>query len=289
MSDMKDTVVNKTAALYVVATPMGNLADITLRALDVLRGVDAIACEDTRHARRLLDHYDIAAATFALHEHNEREASAKLVDLLREGKSVALITDAGTPGISDPGARAVAAAQAAGFQALPLPGPNAAIAALSVSGLNDEQFLFAGFLPAKGAARRAAIERLKPVAAALVFYEAPHRIEETIADLVAVLEPQRQIVIARELTKMFEQIARMPLAEAPAWLAADENRKRGEFVLIVSAPPPQEGLDVEAERVLKLLVAELPTKQAAKLAAEITGHSRNQLYERALKLKTASI
>ncbi|MFY9329613.1 MAG: 16S rRNA (cytidine(1402)-2'-O)-methyltransferase [Georgfuchsia sp.] len=279
---------DNTAALYVVATPMGNLGDITLRALEALRGADAIACEDTRHARRLLDHYDIKAATFALHEHNEREASARLVDLLREGKSVALITDAGTPGISDPGARAVAAAQAAGFQAIPLPGPNAAIAALSASGLSDERFLFAGFLPTKPMARRAEIERLKPVAAALVFFEAPHRIEETIADLAALLESQRQIVIARELTKMFEQIARLPLTEAPAWLQADENHKRGEFVLIVSAPPPHEGLDTETERVLQILAAELPTKQAATLAAEITGRAKNELYERALVLKKLS-
>ena len=289
MNDIKNSVVTKTAALYVVATPMGNLGDITLRALDVLRDVDAIACEDTRHARRLLDHYDIKAATFALHEHNEREASAKLVDLLVEGKSVALITDAGTPGISDPGARAVATAQAAGFQAIPLPGPNAAIAALSASGLSDERFLFAGFLPAKPMARRAEIERLKPVAAALVFYEAPHRIVDTIDDLAALLEPQRQIVIARELTKLFEQIARLPLSDATGWLAADENRKRGEFVLIVSAPPPHEGLDAEAERVLQILAAELPTKQAAKLAAEITGLAKNELYERALALKNAPI
>lgn len=272
-----------------VATPMGNLGDITLRALEVLRNVDAVACEDTRHARRLLDHYDIRASTFALHEHNEREAGEKLVDWLRNGKSVALVTDAGTPGISDPGAHAVALAQAAGFQAVPLPGPNAAITALSASGLADQGFLFAGFLPAKPNARRVEIERLKPVEAALVFYEAPHRIEETIADLAAILEPQRQIVIARELTKMFEQIARMPLAEAPDWLAADDNRKRGEFVLIVSAPPPNEGLDAETERVLRLLVSELPTKQAAKLAAEITGGARNDLYERALAIKNQTI
>ncbi|WP_220635983.1 16S rRNA (cytidine(1402)-2'-O)-methyltransferase [Georgfuchsia toluolica] len=286
---MKNTVENKTVALYVVATPMGNLGDITLRALEVLRDIDAIGCEDTRHACRLLDHYDIKATTFALHEHNEREAGAKLIGLLREGKSVALITDAGTPGISDPGAHAVAMAQAAGFQAIPVPGPNAAIAALSASGLSDERFLFAGFLPTKPMARRAEIERLKPVAAALVFYEAPHRIEETLDDLVALLEPQRQIVIARELTKMFEQIVRLPLTAAPGWLQADENRKRGEFVLIVSAPPPHEGLDVEAERVLQILAAELPTKQAAKLAAEITGRSKNELYERALTLKNAPI
>ena len=271
--------------LYIVATPLGNLGDITLRALDVLRSVDIIACEDTRHAKHLLDHYDIKASNFALHDHNENEASAKLVEMLREGKSVALITDAGTPGISDPGARAVAAAQLAGFQAVPLPGPSAMIAALSASGLSDAQFLFAGFLPAKAGARRAEIARLKSTAAALVFYEAPHRIEETIADLAALLEPERQIVIARELTKLFEQIVRMPIIEASAWLAADDNRKRGEFVLIVSAPPLRVGLDAETERILQLLAEELPTKQAAKLAAEITGAAKNLLYERALQLK----
>jgi 16S rRNA (cytidine1402-2'-O)-methyltransferase len=289
MNDMKPTLSYKTAALYVVATPMGNLGDITLRALEVLRRVDAIACEDTRHARRLLDHYNITASTFALYDHNEHEASAKLVAMLQEGKSVALITDAGTPGISDPGARAVAAAQAAGFQAIPLPGSSAMIAALSASGLSDERFLFVGFLPVKSVARRSEIEKLMSAEAALVFYEAPHRIEETISDLAAVLEPERQIVIARELTKMFEQIARMPVADAPAWLRADENRKRGEFVLIVSTAPRREGLDADIERVLKILAQELPTKQAAKLAAEITGHSKNELYERALLLKNGSL
>jgi 16S rRNA (cytidine1402-2'-O)-methyltransferase len=289
MNDMKPTLGNKTAALYVVATPIGNLGDITLRALEVLRRVDAIACEDTRHARRLLDHYNITASTFALHDHNEHEASAKLVAMLQEGKSIALITDAGTPGISDPGARAVAAAQSAGFQAIPLPGPSAVISALSASGLSDERFLFVGFLPVKSAARRSEIEKLMSAESALVFYEAPHRIEETISDLAAALEPERQIVIARELTKMFEQIARMPVADAPAWLQADENRKRGEFVLIVSAAPRREGLDADIERVLKILAQELPTKQAAKLAAEITGHSKNELYERALLLKNGSL
>ena len=274
-----------TATLYVVATPMGNLGDITQRALEVLRGVDAIACEDTRHARRLLDHYGIIAATFALHEHNEHEAGAKLVEMLRGGHRIALISDAGTPGVSDPGAIAVAAVQAAGFPVIPLPGPNAAITALSAAGLTDAHFLFVGFLPPKSGARRAAIERLKNIPAALVFYEAPHRIEECVADLSSVLEPQREIVIARELTKLFEQIARMPLAKATDWLAADDNRKRGEFVLLISGPPPREGLDAEAERILKLLIAELPTKQAAKLTAEITGLSKNALYQRALELK----
>ena len=271
--------------LYVVATPIGNLADITQRALDTLRSVDAIACEDTRHTRRLLDHYDIDNKLVALHEHNEQAAAQSLLDLLAAGKSVALVSDAGTPGISDPGTRAIRAVQQAGHAVVPVPGCNAAIAAFSAAGFADDRFLFVGFLPAKAAARRVEIEKLKAADAALVFYEAPHRIEETLADLSALLEAEREIVVARELTKLFEQIARMPLAEAPAWLAADANRQRGEFVLIVSAPPPREGFDAEAERVLRALVAELPTKQAAKLAAEITGLPRNALYERALQLK----
>ncbi|HTY98826.1 MAG TPA: 16S rRNA (cytidine(1402)-2'-O)-methyltransferase, partial [Rhodocyclaceae bacterium] len=178
-------------ALYVVATPLGNLDDISRRAVEVLKAADLVACEDTRHTRRLLDHYGIDASTLALHEHNEQAAAEKVIGLLRAGKRVALVSDAGTPGISDPGARAVAAVRAAGFAVVPLPGPNAAIAALSAAGLPDERFLFAGFLPAKSAARRSEIEALKAMPAALVFYEAPHRIEETVADLAALLEPTR--------------------------------------------------------------------------------------------------
>ena len=272
-------------ALYVVGTPIGNLGDITLRALETLRGVDLVACEDTRHARQLLDHHGIRAQTLALHQHNENEAAEKLVAQLGAGKRVALITDAGTPGVSDPGARAVAAVRAAGFKVIPIPGPNAAITALSAAGLADPRFLFVGFLPAKVGARRTAISDLATVAATLVFYEAPHRVRETVADLVELLDGARHIVFARELTKLFEQIAAMPLAEAPAWLAADANRERGEFVLLVSAPPPREGMDAESERVLAALLAELPVKQAAKLAAEITGQPKNALYARALELK----
>lgn len=274
--------------LYVVATPIGNLGDISLRALETLRGVDLVACEDTRHARHLLDHYGIKVPTLALHQHNENAAADKLIRLLGEGKSVALVSDAGTPGVSDPGARTVAAVRTAGFRVIPLPGPNAAIAALSASGLADARFLFAGFLPSKATARRAEIERLAATEAALVFYEAPHRIEETVADLAAVLAPQRTLVIARELTKLFEQIAAMPVGEGPAWLAADANRRRGEFVLVVSGPPLRQGLGAEEERVLQTLLAELPVKQAAKLAAAITGAARNALYERALELKAAA-
>ncbi len=279
------------AALYVVATPIGNLGDITLRALETLRSVDLVACEDTRHARHLLDHHGLRVPTLALHQHNENEAAAKLIGLLGEGKRIALVSDAGTPGVSDPGARAVAAVRAAGFRVVPLPGANAAIAALSAAGLLDEHFLFAGFLPAKVGARRTAIAALAAVDAALVFYEAPHRVLETVGDLAEVLqtqgETQREIVIARELTKLFEQIERLPLAQALDWLEADANRQRGEFVLIVSAPPPRAGSELEsgAERVLAALLAELPVKQAVKLATEITGQPKNALYARALALK----
>lgn len=272
-------------ALYVVATPIGNLADMTLRAIEVLRAVDLIACEDTRHARTLLDHHGIQAQTFPLHEHNEAAATVRLVEALRAGRRVALITDAGTPGISDPGARACAAVRAAGFGVVPLPGPNAAIAALSAAGLPDARFLFCGFLPPKAVARRKEIEALRAVPASLVFYEAPHRIAEMVADLAATLEADRTLVIARELTKLFEQIAVMPLADGPSWLAADENRRRGEFVVAVSGAPATAGVDGESERILKLLLAELPVRQAAKLAAEITGSAKNALYERALELK----
>lgn len=277
---------NITSALYVVATPLGNLDDITLRAVATLREAELIACEDTRHTRPLLDRLGVAKTSLlALHEHNENAAAERIVAALAEGRRVALVSDAGTPGISDPGARAVAAVRAAGFRVVPLPGPNAAAAAMSVAGLPDARFLFAGFLPTKTAARRAEIEKLAAVDAALVFYEAPHRIEETVADLAATLGPQRTLVVARELTKLFEQVAAMPVAEGPAWLAADANRRRGEFVLVVSGPPPRVGLGAEEERVLRALLEELPVKQAAKLAARITGAAKNALYERALEIK----
>jgi 16S rRNA (cytidine1402-2'-O)-methyltransferase len=274
-----------TATLYVVATPLGNLGDISMRAADCLRAADAIGCEDTRHARRLLDHLGVKAPTFALHEHNEVEATAKLLALLGDDKRVALISDAGTPGISDPGARTVAAVRAAGFAVVPLPGPSAAIAALSVSGLSDAHFLFVGFLPVKETARRSTIATFRDTPAALVVYEAPHRIVETVADLVAELQPERTLLIAREITKMFEQIVSLPLPEAPAWLAADANHCRGEFVLVVSAPQPKPGLATADERTLQLLLAELPLKQAVKLAAEISGAPKNALYERALAMR----
>jgi 16S rRNA (cytidine1402-2'-O)-methyltransferase len=273
------------ASLYVVATPLGNLKDITLRALEVLAGVDVIAAEDTRHSRRLLDAHGIQTRLVALHKHNEQSAAAQIIRMLEQGEQVALISDAGTPGVSDPGTRAVARVREAGYAVVPVPGACAAIAALSVSGFGESGFHFAGFLPARSAARTAALMALRTAQVPWVLYEAPHRIAACLADLATVLEPEREIVIAREMTKMFEQIVRMPLGQVEAWLAEDPNRLRGEFVLVVDASPVQEGLSPEAKRVLALLVAELPLKSAARLAAEITQAPRNALYEHALALK----
>jgi len=272
------------SVLYIVPTPLGNLADLTRRAEDVLRSVKWIAAEDTRHSGPLLKHLGAQARTLPAHQHNEHEAAARIVEKLQAGDSVALISDAGTPGISDPGARVVAAVRAAGCKVVPLPGPCAATTALSASGLLDEHFLFYGFLPSKGGQRRQALEELREHPYALVFYEAPHRVLETVADLATVFG-ERTVVIARELTKMFESIHACPLPEALEWLKADANRQRGEFVLMVSGAPA-DGDNGEGERVLKLLLADgLPVKQAAKLAAAITGAAKNALYERALALK----
>lgn len=274
----------ESTALYVVATPLGNLADLTRRAEEILRSVPWVAAEDTRHSGPLLRQLGSQARMLPAHRHNEHEAAARIVDRLKSGEAVALISDAGTPGISDPGARIVAAVRAAGGRVIPLPGPCAAITALSASGLVDEHFLFHGFLPSKAGQRRKAIEELRGQSCALVFYEAPHRVVETVADLAAALG-ERTLVIARELTKLFESIHSGPLTAAVEWLKEDPNRQRGEFVLIVSGAPAQ-GNDAEGERVLRLLLAEgLPVKQAARLAAVITGAAKNALYEHALALK----
>ena len=272
------------AALYVVPTPLGNLGDLTRRAVEVLCAVPWVAAEDTRHSAPLLKHVGSAARLLPAHQHNEHEAAARIVDKLRAGESVALVSDAGTPGISDPGARIVATVRAAGCRIVPLPGPCAAIVALSAAGLADEHFLFHGFLPARAGQRRQTLEGLRDQPCALVFYEAPHRVLDTVADLAAVLG-ERTLVIARELTKLFETVHVGPLAAALAWLKDDPNRQRGEFVLVVSGAPAGAGRG-EGERVLGLLLADgLPVKQAAKLAAAISGEAKNALYERALALK----
>lgn len=269
-----------------VATPLGNRQDMTLRALAVLRAVDLVACEDKRHSQRLFDSHGLSPHTYALHEHNEQEGATRIIERLTQGQHVAFVSDAGTPAVSDPGVRLVARVQEAGFPVIPVPGPCAAIAALSASGLAAARFQFVGFLPPKSAARRASIEALRGLDAVLVFYEAPHRVRECIEDLAAVLEPEREIVVCRELTKMFEQIVRMPLADASAWIAADPNHERGEFVILVGTRPATEGISPEAQRVLKILLPEVPLKLAAKLAAEMTGASKNALYDYGLSLKT---
>ncbi len=278
---------NRGAALYVVATPIGNLRDITLRALDVLKSVALIAAEDTRVTRHLLDHFGISSKSFALHAHNEEAAAQRLIAALHAGESVALVSDAGTPGVSDPGARAVAQVRQAGFAVIPIPGPNAAVTAFSAAGLSAAHFLFYGFLPSKSGARSKALQALKSLPYALVFYEAPHRVAETLDALVEVLGGERHAVLARELTKLFEQIHSDTLAGLRQWIAMDENRSRGEFVLLVEgAPAPDNaGLDQNTEQTLALLLAELPLKPAVALAAKITGAPRNQLYAKALQLK----
>ena len=272
-------------SLYVVATPLGNLGDISQRALDVLRGVDIIAAEDTRHSQRLLDAFGIRVRLTALHQHNEQRAADQLVHWLAEGKRVALISDAGTPAISDPGARAVARVRQAGFAVVPVPGACAAVAALSVSGFAEGGFRFVGFLPPKSAARLTVLSGLVGERDALVFYEAPHRVVECVTDMLAAFGAARELLVAREMTKLHEEIVRLPLGEAVAWFAADDNRVRGEFVLVVQGAPEPEGLSAEAERVLGLLLAELPLKTAARLAADISGEPKNALYARALVLK----
>lgn len=276
------------AALYVVATPIGNLRDITLRALDVLKAADVVAAEDTRNTAHLLTHHCISAnRLMAVHQHNERGAAEKIVALLQAGQSVAFVSDAGTPAVSDPGALLVQAVRAAGLRVIPIPGANAAIAALSAAGLAEPHFLFHGFLPNKSAARRTALETLRDQACMLVFYEAPHRIVECVADLCAVLGGERQIVLAREITKLFETIHSCPLRDAEAWLMSDSNRQRGEFVVLVSGAAPQPGLPAEARRVLETLLGELPLKQAVQLATQISGAGRNELYQLALQMKAA--
>jgi 16S rRNA (cytidine1402-2'-O)-methyltransferase len=273
--------------LYVVATPIGNLGDITLRALETLKSVDAIAAEDTRHTSGLLSHFGISKKLIAVHEHNEHQSAEKLLAQLKSGENIALVTDAGTPAVSDPGAIVVKMVREAGVKVVPIPGASAVVAALSASGITQNGFYFHGFLPASGAARRKTLETLKSQAVTLVLYEAPHRIIECVEDIAKVLGDARQITFCRELTKTFETIYTCPASLASAWLQADLNQQRGEFVLLIEAAPMVEIQEIsdEAQRVLKCLLAELPLKQAVTLATEITNLKKNDLYEFALKLK----
>lgn len=275
-------------ALYVVATPIGNVADITLRALYLLQLADAVACEDTRNTSALFNRFGLDKQMIAAHQHNEREVADKIVARLHAGERIALVSDAGTPAVSDPGARIVDAVRAAGLRVIPLPGPSAVVAALSASGLVNDQFHFVGFLPAKPKQRESVLESLLEEPATLVFYEAPHRITDFVESLATVFPPGRQVVFARELTKMFEEIHRCPVSEALDWVKADQHRQRGEFVVLVEgAPEATDAAEAQAERVLQILLEELPVKQAAALAARITGGKKNALYERALQIKSA--
>ena len=273
------------ATLYVVATPIGNAADITLRALHVLGLVDRIAAEDTRNTGQLLARYGISKPLIAVHEHNEREAAQRVIEFLRAGERVACVSDAGTPGISDPGAKLVDSVRAAGLNVVPLPGASALATALCAAGDWVSTFTFLGFLPPKPRQRAAALQPLATHTHAMVFYEAPHRIAETVQSLADAFGPARRLLIARELTKLHEALHRGTLAEAPAWLAEDANRQRGEFVLVVEGASEAASSDDDHDALLRVLLQEVPVKSAAKLAAALTGASRNALYARALELK----
>ena len=279
-----------------VATPIGNLSDISLRALHVLQLVDCIACEDTRHTQGMLRSYGLerpSSQLLAVHQHNEAEAAQQVIARLQQGQRIAYVSDAGTPGVSDPGARLCAALQTVGLRSIPLPGASSVTSAISVAGAvtpaqGESGFLFAGFLSTKNAERLSAVQKLADEPRCTVLLEAPHRIVE-MAQALALLG-ERPVTLAREITKQFEDIATMPASELAAWLQASPQRVKGEFAIVLHpvAPPQDDGVGAEAERILKLLLAELPTKSAVKLAAEITGTSRNTLYDRALELKKSA-
>lgn len=273
--------------LYVVATPIGNLLDISARALDVLRRVALIAAEDTRHSKKLLSHYGIATPLLAVHEHNERDITEKLLQRLLGGEDIALVSDAGTPLISDPGFYLVRAARQAVLRVIPVPGPSALIAALSVAGLPSDRFLFEGFLPSKQTARRLRLQSLAETTATLVLYESSHRICASLRDMVDCLGEQREATVARELTKTYETILQGTLSELVERVESDSNQQKGEFVVLVQGAPARERAEVDAEalRLLQVLLTELPLKQAAGLLAKMTGLSKNVLYEEGLKLK----
>jgi 16S rRNA (cytidine1402-2'-O)-methyltransferase len=274
-------------ALYVVATPIGNLGDISIRALSVLELVDAVACEDTRTTGQLMKRYGLSKPLIATHQHNEAEAAQKIIERLQRGERVAIVSDAGTPAISDPGTRVVDAVMNEGLCVVPIAGPSAVAAAISGSGLSGEGFHFVGFLPSKDGQRDSALQALSNSPAVLVFYEAPHRVLDTVRAMQHVFGEQRRIVIARELSKLFEQIHRCALSDAAAWLAADTNRQRGEFVILIEGAKRNDGESdsmLEARRLLTILLQECSVSQAAALAAKITGVKKNALYTMALDI-----
>ncbi|MBS0849128.1 16S rRNA (cytidine(1402)-2'-O)-methyltransferase [Citrobacter sp. JGM124] len=271
--------------LYIVPTPIGNLGDITQRALSVLQSVDLIAAEDTRHTGLLLQHFAINARLFALHDHNEQQKAETLLAKLQEGQSIALVSDAGTPLINDPGYHLVRTCREAGIRVVPLPGPCAAIAALSAAGLPSDRFCYEGFLPAKSKGRCDALKAIEQEPRTLIFYESTHRLLDSLEDICTVLGESRYVVLARELTKTWESIHGAPVGELLAWVKEDENRRKGEMVLIVEGFKVQshDALPADALRTLALLQTELPLKKAAALTAEIHGVKKNALYKYALE------
>ena len=275
------------SALYVVATPIGNIADVSLRALKVLSLVDAIACEDTRNTGLLMSRLGLSTPLFSAHQHNERESAEKIIGRLRKGERIALVSDAGTPAISDPGTRIVNAVIDAGLSVIPIAGACAGIAALSASGLMTDEFYFVGFLPSKTSQRAQLLSRLTSTRATLIFYEAPHRILESAQALANALDGTRRVVVAREISKLFEQIHRCQLSELHDWLAQAPEHQKGEFVLLVEAAVVSDEPDLsEAARVLTILLEGNSVSQAAALAARITGLKKNALYDLALKMQT---
>ena len=273
--------VTQTSILYVVATPIGNLGDMVPRAIEILQTVDIVAAEDTRHSAPLMDHFNITTPLVSYHNYSDERRVEFLLDKLQQGESVALISDAGTPLISDPGYRLVRAVAEAGFQVVPVPGACAAIAALSASGIPSDRFIFEGFLPAKPAGRRKRLEALKDEARTLVFYEAPHRILGLLEDMLTELGGDRELVLARELTKKFETIRLASVADMLAWVQSDANQQRGELVVILRGAEEAKAqtLSPEAIRTMKILLAELSLKQAAALTAKLTGEKKNRLYQ----------
>ena len=268
-----------------MATPIGNLGDMSMRALDTLKSVDLIAAEDTRHSGRLLQHFAIDTRLVACHEHNEEQQTPALIGRLLKGGSIALISDAGTPLVSDPGYRLVQAAWQHNIRVVPVPGPCAAVAALSAAGLPTDRFVFEGFPPAKQAARQAYLRALQSEQRTLVFYVSCHRIVDTLKDMLLVFGEQRQSVVARELTKTYETIRRAPLNELAEWVEHDQNQQKGEMVVLIEGARKEAPDDGELQKLLQALVDELPVKQAAMIASRVTGLNRNELYARALSLK----
>jgi 16S rRNA (cytidine1402-2'-O)-methyltransferase len=276
------------SGLYVVATPIGNFGDISHRAIEILQGVELIAAEDTRHSQRLLQHFSITTPAVAYHDHSDNRAADRIIKCLDERGAVALVSDAGTPLISDPGYRLVRSVQERGHGVFPVPGACAAIAALSVSGLATDRFLFEGFLPAKAGARENRLKALSSEAATLIFYEAPHRIEDCLVAMLAVFGEEREAVVAREITKTYETIRRGSLAELLAFVATDKNQQRGEIVLLVAGSRGRESeLDDSTATLLRRLAQELPAKRAAAVVAELSGLRKKMLYQYLLDIKDA--